>query len=411
MNHKLICLEDRPDFKFLSVFFIRCFVQLRSIFWFLHSNQIILWRMALQCGIVGLPNVGKSTIFNALTRSHAAEAANYPFCTIDPNVGVVEVPDPRFDWLVEKVKPKSKVPAAVEFVDIAGLVKGAASGEGLGNKFLSHIRQVNAILHIVRCFEDENITHVSGEVNPASDVEIIEIELILADLEQVEKRLLNLQKRKKSGEKDAIKICEVLEKVEETLKAGKSALSLNLSDDEILLIKDLQLLTLKPVLFIGNLAESDLADPAKSAAFQKLKTVAEQRNSRAVPISGKIEAELSQLSKEEAAIFLEDLGLKEPGLNLVIREAYSLLGYITFFTAGEVEVRAWNIIKGTPAPAAASVIHSDIEKGFIRAEVTAFTEIQAAGSQKAAQEAGKMRLEGKEYVVQDGDVVYFRFNV
>lgn len=367
--------------------------------------------MPLQCGIVGLPNVGKSTIFNALTKSHSAEAQNYPFCTIDPNVGVVAVPDPRFDYLVKIVEPKNSVPVAVEFVDIAGLVKGASQGEGLGNKFLDHIRKVNAILHVVRCFQDENVTHVSGAVSPKSDVEIIELELILSDLDQVDKRLQNLLKKKKSGDKEAVEQSNVLERVAETLKAGKPASAAGLSADDREVIKDLALLSLKPVLFIGNIDEKLLADPEASPEFRELQQVAKERGAEAIPLSGKIEAEIGQLSPEEEKEFLSDLGLSEPGLNRVIREAYSLLGYITFFTAGEVEVRAWNIVKGETAPQAAGTIHSDIERGFIRAEVTPFSAVEEYGTQKKAQEAGKMRLEGKEYVMQDGDVVYFRFNV
>ncbi len=367
--------------------------------------------MALQCGIVGLPNVGKSTIFNALTKSHGAEAANYPFCTIDPNVGIVEVPDPRFDFLVELVKPKNKVPVAVEFVDIAGLVAGASKGEGLGNQFLSHIRKVNALLHIVRCFDDENIIHVNGKVDPKADVEIIELELILSDLEQVEKRIANLAKKKKSGDKEAASATAALEKVFEQLKDGKPATAAHLSEDELSLVRDLQLLTLKPVLFIGNVPEENITNPETVAAFQELQKLAIERNGQVIPVSGKIEAELSALEPEEEKTFLSEMGLTEPGLNRVIREAYSLLGYITYFTAGEVEVRAWNIFKGTKAPQAAAEIHSDIERGFIRAEVTAFEDVRKHGSMKAAQEAGRMRLEGKEYIVEDGDVMYFRFNV
>lgn len=367
--------------------------------------------MALQCGIVGLPNVGKSTIFNALTKTHGAEAANYPFCTIDPNVGVVTVPDERFDWLVEQVQPKSSVPATVEFVDIAGLVKGAAQGEGLGNKFLSHIRQVDAILHIVRCFEDENVTHVHGEVNPEEDISVIELELILADLEVLEKRLEGIKKKVKAGDKDAKALSEVLEKLIPHLKQSLPAISLDLKDDEKKLIKDLNLLSMKPVLFVGNVEEHFAAKPEESPIFQKLESAAKKRGVKAVAISGKIEEEISQLDPEEEKLFLEEMGLAESGLNRVIREAYSLLGYITYFTAGVQEVRAWNIVRGTAAPAAASVIHSDIERGFIRAEVTAFEDVKAFGSQKKAQEAGKMRLEGKDYIVQDGDVIYFRFAV
>ncbi|RME93453.1 MAG: redox-regulated ATPase YchF [Candidatus Hydrogenedentota bacterium] len=367
--------------------------------------------MALQCGIVGLPNVGKSTIFNALTKTHGAEAANYPFCTIDPNVGVVTVPDERFTWLVENIKPKSAIPASVEFVDIAGLVKGASQGEGLGNQFLSHIRQVDAILHIVRCFEDENISHVHGEVNPEEDIAVIELELIFADLEVARKRYEGLKKKIKGGDKEAKSIAEVLEKVIPHLEKNQPAISLDLNKEEKKLIKDLNLLTLKPVLFVGNVEEAYAATPEQSVLFQKLLQAAQKRGVDAVAVSGKIEQEISQLEGEEEIMFLQELGLKESGLNRVIRKAYDLLGYITFFTAGEPEVRAWNIVKGTLAPQAAGVIHSDIERGFIRAEVTSFEDVKKYGGLKAAQEAGKMRLEGKEYEVQDGDVIYFRFAV
>lgn len=367
--------------------------------------------MPLQCGIVGLPNVGKSTIFNALTKSHGAEAANYPFCTIDPNVGVVEVPDTRFDKLVELVSPKNQVAATVEFVDIAGLVEGASKGEGLGNQFLSHIRQVDAILHIVRCFEEENVTHVSGKLDPEHDVAVVELELILSDLEQVDKRLQGLAKRKKSGDKEAVQLSAVLEKIFAVLEKELPASKAELSDDEKFLIKDMALITLKPVLFVGNIEEDKAATPEENAFFVRLQKLAKERGSEAVAISGKIEAELSQLSDDEAKEFLQEMGLSRPGLHTVIRAAYTLLGYLTYFTAGEVEVRAWNITQGTKAPQAAGVIHSDIERGFIRAEVTPFDEIARLGSQKKAQEAGKLRLEGKDYVVQDGDVIYFRFNV
>ncbi|MDZ7343105.1 MAG: redox-regulated ATPase YchF [candidate division KSB1 bacterium] len=367
--------------------------------------------MPLQCGIVGLPNAGKSTIFNALTRSAAAAAANYPFCTIEPNGGVVPVPDPRFDFLVATIQPKNHVPATVEFVDIAGLVKGAAQGEGLGNQFLEHIRRVHAILHVVRCFSDPKVSHVAGKISPRDDVETIELELILSDLEQVQKRLEHLAKKRKSGDKDAALNAAVLERIAQTLKAGQPASQAGISADERQLLRDLMLLTMKPVLFIGNIDEQFVAEPEKSPYFRELLDLAQARGCEAIPISGKIEAELSQLSPSEEKEFLKELGLAEPGLNRVIRKAYALLGYITFFTAGENEVRAWNILRGTTAPQAAGAIHSDIERGFIRAEVTPFAAIQEHGSEKKAREAGKMRLEGKDYVVADGDVIYFRFNI
>lgn len=367
--------------------------------------------MALQCGIVGLPNVGKSTLFNALTKTQAAQASNYPFCTIDPNVGVVPVPDDRFDFLVDLVHPKSHIPATVEFVDIAGLVKGASEGEGLGNQFLSHIAQVDAILHIVRCFEDENITHVSGSLSPADDIETIELELALSDLGRIEKRLDSLSKKVKSGEPDAAAKVTMWQRIQEHLSNGQPARTLTFSEKEQEFLKELPLLTLKPVLFVGNIEEDKVAAPETNPSFEKLKSLAKERDCEAVSVSCKIESEISMLNSDEAELFLADLGLEEPGLHKIIQGAYSLLGYITFFTAGEQEVRAWQIRRDTLAPAAASVIHSDIEKGFIRAEVTPFSEIKDKGSQKKAQESGKMRLEGKEYAMQDGDVVYFRFNV
>jgi hypothetical protein len=367
--------------------------------------------MALQCGIVGLPNVGKSTIFNALTKSHAAASANFPFCTIDPNVGIVKIPDPRFDKICALVIPKSAVETTIEFVDIAGLVKGASKGEGLGNAFLNHIRQVEAILHVVRCFEDDNVIHVTGAVNPKEDLETIELELILADLEQVDKKLNSIARFVKSGEKVAIQQKDVLEKVKTALDNSQPATTVNLSEEEKNLIKELSLLTLKPVLFAGNLNESEITKPEESKHFKILQEMAAKRNTMAIPICGKIEEEICQLEPEEEMAFLAEFGLNEPGLNRVIRETYKLLGYITFFTAGVQEVRAWNVIRGSNAQEAAGKIHTDISRGFIRAEVTAYDDLIQYGGLKEAQNAGKMRLEGKEYIVNDGDIMYFRFNV
>lgn len=367
--------------------------------------------MAMQCGIVGLPNVGKSTIFNALTKSHSAQSANFPFCTIDPNLGIVKIPDERFEKICEFVHPKSTVPATVEFLDIAGLVKGASKGEGLGNAFLNHIRQVQAILHVVRCFEDENVIHVSGSVNPLEDVETIELELILADLEQVEKKINSIQRLVKAGDKSAVSLNAVLEKVKTALSNSLPANSLELSEDEELAIREMALLTLKPVLFAGNLNEEFISKPEQSPHFSKLQEIAQKRGTFAIPLCGKVEEELCGLPPEEEMVFLSEFGLKEAGLNRVIREAYKLLGYITFFTAGVQEVRAWNIVQGTNAQDAAGKIHSDIQRGFIRAETTSYDDFIQYGGLKEAQAAGKMRLEGKEYTVVDGDIIYFRFNV
>lgn len=366
--------------------------------------------MALKAGIVGLPNVGKSTLFNAITQA-GAESANYPFCTIDPNVGVVEVPDERLNKLVELVQPKSIVPTAFEFVDIAGLVAGASKGEGLGNKFLAHIREVDAIVHVVRCFQDENITHVAGKVDPISDITTINLELILADLDTVEKRIERARKNLKGGDKKVAQEVEVLERLKETLFNDKPARSLELSDDEKLLVRDLHLLTMKPVLYATNVSEEEAANSDNNEYVQRVREFAAQEGAEVVPISAKVESEIAELEGEDKEMFLQELGMAESGLNRLIRAAYKLLGLYTYFTAGVQEVRAWTIRKGTKAPQAAGVIHSDFERGFIRAEVVSYEDLAAGGSMAAVREKGQLRLEGKDYVVRDGDVMHFRFNV
>lgn len=366
--------------------------------------------MALKAGIVGLPNVGKSTLFNAITQA-GAESANYPFCTIDPNVGVVEVPDQRLNELTKLVEPKKTVPTAFEFVDIAGLVKGASKGEGLGNQFLAHIREVDAIVHVVRCFEDDNITHVSGGVNPISDIETINLELILADLDTVEKRLERARKNSKGGNKQYEEEVKVLERIIAALYEDLPARKVELSPEEKILLRDLHLLTMKPVLFAANVSEEEVAEADSNPLVQQVVEYAAQESSQVVTISAKVEAEIAELEGEDKELFLAELGLAESGLDRLIQAAYKLLGLETYFTAGVQEVRAWTIRKGTKAPQAAGVIHTDFEKGFIRAEVVGYSDLVEAGSMAAAREKGLLRLEGKDYVVQDGDVMHFRFNV
>ncbi|ABY93294.1 redox-regulated ATPase YchF [Thermoanaerobacter brockii subsp. lactiethylicus] len=363
----------------------------------------------MEIGIVGLPNVGKSTLFNAITKA-GAECANYPFCTIEPNVGIVAVPDKRLDFLAKIENPQKVIPATIKFVDIAGLVKGASKGEGLGNKFLSHIREVDAILNVVRCFEDSNIVHVEGSIDPIRDVEIITLELILADMEVVERRLQKTSKLARNDKKAAFEL-EILEKIKKGLNEGKPVRALQFTEEEKSFVCQLMLLTSKPVMYVANISEEDLISGEENQYVKQLKEYAEKENSQVLVISAKIEEELASLSDEERNELLREYGLAEPGLNNIIRHGYSLLGLITFFTAGPKEVHAWTIKKGTKAPQAAGKIHSDFEKGFIRAEVISYEDLVKAGSQATAREMGLMRLEGKDYVMQDGDIVVFRFNV
>ncbi|NPA12856.1 MAG: redox-regulated ATPase YchF [Aquificae bacterium] len=370
--------------------------------------------MKLNIGIVGLPNVGKSTIFNALTETTKASVANYPFCTIDPNVGVVDVPDERLYKLAKMENSQKVIPATIEFVDIAGLVKGASKGEGLGNQFLANIRNVSAIAHVVRCFEDSDVVHVEGSVNPVRDAEIIETELILADLQSVEKRLEKVEKPAKSGNKEAKFEVEVLKKAKEILEDLKPlrAYKDKFEEEELdYLKKTIFPLTLKPMMYIANVNEEDLPDGENNPHVKAIKEKAKQENAEVIVLCGKVEQELAEIPKEERKELLEAYGLEEPGLNKMIKAGYSLLDLITYFTAGEKEARAWTIKKGTKAPQAAGEIHSDFERGFIAAEVINFDELEKVGSIQKAKEKGLVRIEGKDYVVQDGDVIYFRFNV
>ncbi len=365
----------------------------------------------MKLGIVGLPNVGKSTLFNAITQA-GAESANYPFCTIEPNVGVVAVPDERLEKLRDMYKPQKFTPATVEFVDIAGLVKGASKGEGLGNKFLSHIREVDAILHVVRCFEDDNIVHVDGKIGPSRDIETINMELIFADMESLEKRIDKTKKAMKGGDKKYQAELTLLEKIYACLEEGKCARTLSYTKEENEILKEISLLTLKPVIYAANVSEDDFVNGIDSNPFlAELSKIANEEGSEVLPICARIEEEITELDDSEKEEFLKELGIEESGLNRLIKKSYHLLGLISYLTAGEPEVRAWTIKKGTKAPQAAGKIHTDFERGFIGAEVVSFNDLMACGTYAAAREKGLVRLEGKEYVMNDGDIVLFRFNV
>lgn len=364
----------------------------------------------MKLGIIGLPNVGKSTLFNAITNA-GAQSANFPFCTIEPNIGMVTVPDERLDWLSDLYNPKKKTRAVIEFVDIAGLVKGASKGEGLGNKFLGDIRNTDAIVHVVRCFDDDNIIHVEGSTDPKRDIGIIDMELILADLEMVERRIDKAEKAGKGGDKKFLKEAEVFRKLRDHLNEGKSARSFECEETEAEIIATSDLLTIKPIIYAANMSEAEVADFGANAYYQAVAEIAAEENAKVLPICAKIEEEIAELEDEDKQMFLEEMGLSESGLDRMIKTSYDLLGLISFLTCGEDECRAWTISRGTKAPQAAGKIHTDFERGFIRAEIVAFEDLKGCGSMAAAKEKGLVRSEGKEYVMNDGDVTLFRFNV